>query len=119
MDILSKQEAVRVEGLLGHGGLFKTERVAQQLMAAALHAPVGVMATAGEGGAWGIALLADYMARKQAGDSLGGYLLQHVFRHIPQSLIEPVPDDVEGFEAYLKVYQKGLAIERAATETLS
>jgi len=119
MDILSKQEAVRIEGLLGHGGLFKTERVAQQMMAAALHAPVGVMATAGEGGAWGIALLADYMARKQAGDSLGGYLWQHVFQRIPQSLIEPVPADVEGFEAYLKVYQKGLSIERAATETLS
>ncbi len=119
MDILSNQEAVRIEGLLGHGGLFKTQRVAQQLMAAALHAPVGVMATAGEGGAWGIALLADYMAGKEAGETLGDYLWRHVFKHVPQSLIEPLPRDAEGFEAYLKVYQKGLAIERAATETLA
>ena len=119
MDILFKQESVRVESLLGHGGLFKTQRVAQQLMAAALQAPVGVMATAGEGGAWGIALLADFMTYGKAGDPLGDYLWQHVFRRIPQSLIEPNPEDVEGFKKYLEIFQKGLVIERSAIETLS
>ena len=119
MDILFEQESVRVESLLGHGGLFKTERVAQQLMAAALQTPVGIMATAGEGGAWGIALLADFMAHNQADDTLGDYLWQQVFRRVPQSLIEPVPQDVEGFEKYLQAYSEGLVIERSAIETLS
>ncbi len=119
MDILFEQESVRVESLLGHGGLFRTQRVAQQLMAAALQTPVGVMATAGEGGAWGIALLADFMACGKAGDTLGDYLWQHAFRRIPQSLIEPIPEDVEGFKKYLEIYQKGLPIERSAIETLS
>ena len=70
MDILTEKENVKVDKLLGHGGLFKTKGVGQQLMAGALNVPVAVMESAGEGGAWGIALLAAYMLRKEEGETL-------------------------------------------------
>ncbi|MED4227175.1 FGGY-family carbohydrate kinase [Neobacillus cucumis] len=118
MDILLKQEEVRLDVILGHGGLFKTKGVGQSIMAAALNVPVSVMETAGEGGAWGIALLASYMINKSNDETLEEYLSHHVFAERAGSTISPVPEDVEGFEHFMKRYTNGLAIERAALVNL-
>ena len=118
MDILSEKEQVRLDQLLGHGGLFKTKEVGQRLMAAALNVPVAVMESAGEGGAWGIALLAAYMLRKQANETLENYLAQRVFAGNTGVRMEPNPEDVRGFETFITRYTAGLPIERAATEYL-
>lgn len=118
MDILLKQEAVKLDEILGHGGLFKTEGVGQKIMAAALNVPVSVMDTAGEGGAWGIALLASYMINKSGNETLEAYLAGKVFAGKAGSKISPDAKDVEGFEQFMKRYTKGLAIERAAVEYL-
>ena len=79
MDILLKEEGVRLDKILGHGGLFKTKGVGQKLLAGAIDTPVSVMETAGEGGAWGIAVLASYLVNKEAGESLEDYLNHKVF----------------------------------------
>ena len=118
MDILTGQEHVRVEKMLGHGGLFKTRGVGQQLMAAALNVPVSVMESAGEGGAWGIALLAAYGQRKKEGETLERYLADRVFAQIQGSCVEPKIGDVQGFDSYMKRYLEGLAIQKAAVEHL-
>jgi sugar (pentulose or hexulose) kinase len=117
MDIITEKENVRLDKLLGHGGLFKTKGVGQRLMAAALKTPVAVMETAGEGGAWGIALLAAYMLQKN-NESLESFLAQKVFVKNTGELLEPDAKDAEGFAAFIKQYTKGLAIEKAATEYL-
>lgn len=118
MDILIKEEKVKVDGMVGHGGLFKTEGVGQSLMAAAFGAPVSVMETAGEGGAWGIALLASYLVRRKEGEELSHYLSERVFAGNAGSTIEPAREDVDGFEAFIRRYEAGLAIERAAVECM-
>ena len=118
VDILTKQEKVQLNCLLGHGGLFKTKGVGQRLMAAALNVPVAVMESAGEGGAWGIALLAAYMQQKQNGETMESYLDKKVFAGITAERIDPDPKDVQGFEAFMKRYTDGLAIERAAVDHL-
>ncbi|PEJ53124.1 ATPase [Bacillus sp. AFS002410] len=118
MDILLKQEEVKLDEILGHGGLFKTEDVGQSIMAAALNVPVSVMETAGEGGAWGIALLASYMINKAENESLEKYLNQRVFIEEVGKAISPDPKDVEGFELFMERYINGLAIERAAIDYL-
>lgn len=118
MDILLKQEAVKLEEILGHGGFFKTEGVGQSIMAAALNVPVSVMETAGEGGAWGIALLASYMINKAENETLDDYLSRKVFAGKAGMTKSPEPKDVEGFEAFMQRYTKGLAIEKAAVEYL-
>ena len=118
LNILIDQEHVKIERLLGHGGLFKTKGVGQQILADAVNAPVSVMSTAGEGGAWGIALLAAYMAQKEEGESLADYLNERVFGGQEGVTENPVPADVEGFDQFLKRYNEGLAIERAAVEHL-
>lgn len=118
MDILTKQEHVELDKMLGHGGLFKTKGVGQRILAAAIDTPVYVMETAGEGGAWGIALLASYMLNKEEGESLTSYLAQKVFGGEEGERMDPVASDVEGFEAFMQNYKKGLAIERAAVESL-
>ncbi|MCM3626667.1 FGGY-family carbohydrate kinase [Paenibacillus glycanilyticus] len=118
MDILLKQEEVKLDQILGHGGLFKTEGVGQKIMAAALNVPVSVMETAGEGGAWGIALLASYMINKKDNETLDAYLNEKVFAGKAGSQVSPDAKDVEGFEAFMKRYTSGLAIERAAVEYL-
>ena len=118
MSILIDEEKVQVEKLLGHGGLFKTKGVGQRFMAAALGAPVAVMESAGEGGAWGIALLAGFMARKEKGENLDNYLATKVFQNMAVSVEKPVEADVEGFNAYIKRYEAGLDIERAAVSCL-
>lgn len=118
MDILFKQEHVTLDELLGHGGLFKTEGVGQKVVAAAVNVPVSVMKTAGEGGAWGIAVLANYMATKGADESLSDYLNNKVFADEESVRMEPDAKDVAGFETFIERYKKGLVIERAACEGL-
>ena len=115
-DILTKQEGVTLDKLQGHGGLFKTKGVAQSYLAAATNTPVSVMATAGEGGAWGMALLASYMIQKEEGEDLGTYLEKKVFGESEAYVMEPDAADVAGFEKFMERYSTGLAIERAAVE---
>lgn len=118
MDILLKEEGVVVDKLLGHGGLFKTKGVGQKFMAGAMNAPVAVMETAGEGGAWGIALLAAYMKNREERESLSDYLENRVFSKVESEQMSPDPEDVEGFEKFMERYKKGIAIERAAVDNL-
>ena len=119
MDILLKEEKVQLDEILGHGGLFKTEGVGQKIMAGALNVPVSVMDTAGEGGAWGIALLASYMVNKEENESLDDYLNNKVFASQEIATIHPDEVDVAGYEKFMERYVKGLAIERAAVENLN
>ena len=118
MDILFEQEKVNLDQLLGHGGFFKTKEVGQRIMAAAMNVPVSVMETAGEGGAWGIALLASYMLHKAENEPLEAYLSSKVFAGESGSIIAPDQRDVDGFAAFMERYKKGLVIERAAVNTL-
>jgi sugar (pentulose or hexulose) kinase len=118
MDILTEKEKVRLDTLLGHGGLFKTRGVGQKLMAAALNVPVAVMESAGEGGAWGIALLAAYARWKNQGETLENYLERKVFAGNKGLRMEPDRMDVEGFGKFMDRYAAGLGIERAAAEYL-
>lgn len=118
LDILFKEEGVQADEVMGHGGLFKTKGVGQSIMAAAMDVPVTVMETAGEGGAWGIALLAAYMKEKKDGESLGDYLNNRVFAGEKGETLAPDPEDVKGFDAFLARYTEGLAIERAAVDHL-
>ena len=118
LDILLKEEGVQVDKVLGHGGLFKTKGVGQKMMAAAMNTPVSVMETAGEGGAWGIAVLADFMKSGNESETLSGYLNKKVFAGQIEFTIEPDAVDVEGFELFMKRYPGGLPIERAAVDFL-
>ena len=114
MEILFKEEGVQADEIVGHGGLFKTKGVGQRMVAAVMNVPVVVMETAGEGGAWGIALLAAYMKDRAEGESLGAYLSNRVFAGEKGERVEPDAKDVEGFQVFNKRYAEGLAIERAA-----
>ena len=118
MDILFEEEQVKIDKVLGHGGFFKTEEVGQKMMAAAMNVPVSVMETAGEGGAWGIALLAAYMFNKEEKEPLETYLSNKVFAGDNSTTIAPDQRDVDGFTAFMERYKEGLAIERAAVEVL-
>ncbi len=118
MDILVKGEHVVVDRITGHGGLFKTKGVGQSILAGAMDATVSVMKTAGEGGAWGIALLASYMLQKEDGETLADYLQEKVFGGDEGEKMDPTPEDVKGFDAFIKRYQAGLPIERAAVDAL-
>jgi sugar (pentulose or hexulose) kinase len=118
MDILFEQEQVRIDQILGHGGFFKTKEVGQKMMAAAMNVPVSVMETAGEGGAWGIALLVSYMLHRAENESLEAYLSNRVFAGEHGTTVAPDPVDVEGFRSFMERYKKGLGIERAAVEGL-
>lgn len=118
MDILFEQEHVQLDRLLGHGGFFKTAEVGQKMMAAAMNVPVAVMETAGEGGAWGIGLLAAYMLFKAEDEPLDAYLTERVFAGMSGSTIAPDKDDVDGFAAFMERYIQGMAIERAAVDAL-
>lgn len=116
MDILTENEHVAVDSVVGHGGLFKTPGVGQSIMAAALRTPVTVMATAGEGGAWGIAVLANYMAQKASGETLDDYLAQKVFGDMPSQTLAPDPAVAAGFNAYVKRYMACLDAEKACVK---
>ena len=110
-------EGVELDAMFAHGGVFRTAGVAQRFLAAAIGAPVAVGRTAGEGGAWGIAVLAAYLT-SGAGQDLGDYLRTQVFADAELDVVEPDAADVAGFAAYLQRYEAGLAVERAATLAL-
>jgi len=118
LDILFEGEQVKIDKILGHGGFFKTKGVGQRIMAAAMNVPVSVMETAGEGGAWGIALLAAYMLHKAGNEPLEAYLSDKVFAGENGTTIAPDQADVEGFTAFMERYKQGLVIERVAVDTL-
>jgi len=116
MEILTEQEGIELDLLQGHGGLFKTKDVGQKLMAGALNVPISVMESAGEGGAWGIALLAAYCYNN--GGTLEDYLEHKVFANHKINRIEPDKIDVTGFAAFLERYKNGLEVERVAVKYL-
>ena len=115
-DVLFKDEKVQVDRITGHGGLFKTKGVGQRILAAAINSPISVMETAGEGGAWGIALLAGYLINNEEKLSLADYLDKKVFAGNTGVEIAPTAEDVAGFDKYIETYKAGLAIEKAAVE---
>lgn len=115
-DILLKEEGVKVDCITGHGGLFKTKGVGQSYLAAALNSAVTVMATAGEGGAWGMAVLASYMINKEEGESLDDFLNNKIFAGQEGETLEPNADDVKGFDEFAARYKACLPVERAAVE---
>lgn len=118
LDLLFKEEDVKVDEMLGHGGLFKTRGVGQRIAAAAMNTSVSVMETAGEGGAWGIALLASYMQNKEENESLQDFLNHKIFAGQSGSKMEPKAEDVAGFDQFMERYMAGLTIEHAAVDTL-
>lgn len=117
MDILAR-ENVAIDSLTGHGGLFKTPGVGQRYMAAACNAPVTCRTTAGEGGPYGMALLAAYLVEKRAGESLEAFLSTRVFDDTEGTTLWPKAEDVAGFRVYMERYEKLLQVERTAVEVL-
>lgn len=115
MEIMNR-ENVAIDCVYGHGGLFKTEGVGQNYLAAAIHAPVTVMDTAGEGGAWGIALLADYMVYRDSNETLEDYLQNRVFTGMKQMTISPDPEDEAGFNRYMDRFVSCIPAQKAAAE---
>lgn len=118
MDILTVKENVKVERIMGHGGFFKTPGVGQRYLSAAVNAPVTVMGTATEGGAWGIALLAAYLIDKKDEESLSEYLDTRIFKGMTGETIQATPEEVEGFEVFMERYKKGLSVENAAISAM-
>ena len=117
VNVLVEQEKVAIDEIRGHGGFFKTPGVGERIMAAALNVPVCVLATAGEGGAWGIALLAAFMALDSRRGTLPEFLRQ-VFAGNMGKAVRPDPADAEGFARFFERYRKGLEVERAAVAAL-
>ena len=113
MDILAR-ENVRIDRLFGHGGFFKTPAVGQSVLAAATGAPITVMDSVGEGGAWGMALLAAYRAEKSGGETLEDYLDRRIFAGQAGVTLSPAAEDQEGFRAFMERYRAGLSVEQAA-----
>ncbi|WP_239614620.1 xylulokinase [Cohnella mopanensis] len=116
MDILTQKEHVTIDRILAHGGLFKTPLVGQKMCAAALNVPISVMSTAGEGGAWGMAILASYMVNKEQDEGLADYLATKVFNDAEGQEVYPDSADVNGFALFMERYTEGLAIEQAAVD---
>ena len=118
LDILTNEEQVQIDKLYGHGGFFTTPVVGQRILSAAAGVPVSVMETAGEGGPYGMALLAAYMLNKQDGETLEDYLEAKVFTNAKSSTIMAEPSDIAGFSVFLNRYKKALPLEKKATEVL-
>lgn len=118
LDLLFKEEKVEVDEMFGHGGLFKTKGVGQRIAAAAMNTSVSVMETAGEGGPWGMALLAAYMQTKEENESLENFLNNKIFAGQTGSRMEPDREDAAGFEKFMERYRKGMSIEHAAVDAL-
>ncbi|MDD0824210.1 FGGY-family carbohydrate kinase [Mannheimia sp. AT1] len=114
MDILMQQEKVEITQILGHGGIFKTENVAQKFLASALNVPIATMQTASEGGAWGIALLANYLNEYKKGISLDDYLNHQIFNSTSVSVSEPDAEISAGYEAFMQRYKKGIKVVQEA-----
>lgn len=117
-DILLKEEGVKVDTLYGHGGLFKTKGVGQNILAAAMNTPIALMATAGEGGPWGMAVLAAYMKNKTTEEGLDKYLADKVFVGQESLVVDPDEEDVKGFDAYIERYKAAVKAQKAAIEAL-
>ena len=115
-DILFNEEKIKVDRITGHGGLFRTKGVGQRVLAAAINSPISVMETAGEGGAWGIALLGSYLVNNKKGQSLADFLDESVFVSDAGVEVSPTPEDVAGFNTYIESYKAGLPIEEAAVK---
>ena len=115
-DILFNDEKVKVDRITGHGGLFRTKGVGQRILAAAINSPISVMETAGEGGAWGIALLGSYLVNNEKKQSLADFLDESVFVGDAGIEVSPTPEDVAGFNTYIENYKAGLPIEEAAVK---
>ena len=118
LDILTREENVQVDKLYGHGGFFKTPGVGQRMLSAAIGAPVSCMETAGEGGPYGMALLAAYMVRKEDGESLADYLDNKVFAGAAATTLMAEQTDIDGFNSFLERYKKAFPMEKAAVEGL-
>lgn len=118
LDILMEDEKVKVERIMGHGGFFKTKGVGQRYLAAAVGVPVTVMDTASEGGAWGIALLAAYLIDRRKDEKLECYLEERIFGEMSGETLKPYEEDVEGFRIFMERYKSGLAIEKAAIDSM-
>lgn len=117
LNLLFNEEGVTLDVINGHGGYFKTEKVGQVMVAAATNVPCKVLATAGEGGAWGIAILAAYLFA--GGENLADYLDNTIFKDAESDIVYPDEKDVEGYKVFFKRYHQGLAIEKAAVESLT
>ena len=115
-DILFNEEKIKVDRITGHGGLFRTKGVCQRVLAAAINSPISVMETAGEGGAWGIALLGSYLVNNKKGQSLADFLYESVFVSDAGVEVSPTPEDVAVFNTYIDSYKAGLPIEEAAVK---
>ena len=113
MDLLASEQ-VAIDSLTGHGGLFKTPGVGQKYMAAACRAPVTCMESAGEGGPYGMALLASYMVQKAPAQTLEQYLETEAFADVKRMTLAPDSEDAAGFDHYLTQYRAALAAEQAA-----
>ncbi len=114
MDILTEEEKVALDMIYAHGGLFKDPVPSQNILAAALGADITLMSSAGEGGAWGIALLASYMARDDKSETLTKFLNEKVFAGMKGSTVSPKQSDIDGIDRYMELYRKGLSAEKAA-----
>lgn len=114
-DILLRDEKVKVDRITGHGGFFTTPEVGQRVLGAALGSPISVMKTAGEGGPWGMAILASYLVNGD-GESLPDYLDKKVFAGNEGTEIKPSAADIEGFNKYIEAYKRSLEIEKAAVK---
>ena len=108
---------MQIDSLTGHGGFFKTAETGLTLMSAALHTPVSALETAGEGGPWGMAVLASYLVNGN-GKPLASWLEEAVFAASKKTTVTAKPEDVDGFNAFFARYTKGLAIEKAAIESI-
>ncbi len=117
MDLLA-EEKVGIDALMGHGGLFKTPVVGQRYLAAATKTPVTCMESAGDGGPYGMALLAAYMVMRGEGETLGDFLEKRVFASARKTVLDPQPEDMAGFDAYMKDFRLALGVERTAVETM-
>lgn len=118
LDILMDDEKVKVDRVMGHGGFFKTKGVGQRYLAAAFQAPVTVMDTASEGGAWGIALLAAFLIDRKPEETLEDYLDTRIFAELSGETIAPTKEDIDGFNTFMERYKAGLSVEKAAIEAM-
>ena len=116
VDILKEEEKVLIDSFVVHGGIFKTEEIAQRILGAALNSSVEVLKTANDGGAWGMAILARYMVNNDSQLPLNQYLEENIFGQQEGSVIQPSEKDVEEYEQFITEYKKGLEIERKASQ---
>ena len=115
-DILFNEEKIKVDRITGHGGLFRTKGVGQRVLAAAINSPISVMETAGEGGAWGIALLGSYLVNNDKKLSLADFLDEKVFAGNTGTEVSPTAEDVAGFNKYIENYKACIPVEEAAVK---